>query len=59
MKKVYYIRYAVYSPKQSPHCAQHTPRYFNERERKKAEEYAKAIGSHVIDLFEEMDRHNN
>lgn len=46
-----YIRYAVYHPNQSPHYAGHTPRYFKERERRKAYTYAESIGSHVIDLF--------
>lgn len=46
-----YIRFAVYRPGLSPLCAQHTPRYFTERQRKQAEAYALEIGSHVIDLF--------
>lgn len=48
-----YIRFAVYSPGQSPLCAQHTPRYFTERQRKQAEAYAQTVGAHVIDLFKE------
>jgi hypothetical protein len=52
-----YIRYAVMLPGQSSLCARHTPRYFSERERKKAYAYAESIGSYVVDLFKEMDRH--
>ena len=50
-----YIRYAVSRPGQSTLCAQYTPRYFNERQLKQAEKYAKSIGSHVVDLFKEID----
>ena len=59
MKSPLHIRYAVYTSNRSPHCAQHTPRYFNEKQGKQALEYAQSIGSYVIDLFKEMSRHDN
>ena len=46
-----YIRYAVYRQDASPLCARFTPKYFTERQKKQATEYAKTIGSHVIDLL--------
>jgi len=45
------MRYIVYSKNQSPLCAQHTPKYFLENQKREAKDYAKKEGTIVIDMF--------